>query len=166
MPDPGNNLKYSDAVLYNEGGQMEVQILYIDDCPAFSKAEEMIKRVLDEFDVKDAEIERIRVGSFAEAETLKFLGSPTIRINGKDIEPDAHRRTEYEMAPRSYHVKGSMQDLPDIKWLKAAVKNAKADDDQKADKLAKGKGKRAKFGAKPVPRAKKGGAKTFKGRKK
>ena len=144
---------------------MEVQLLYMDDCPSFEKAEEMIKRVLDEFDVKDTKIDRIRVGSFAEAEDLKFLGSPSIRINGKDIEPDTHRRTEYEMAPRSYRVKGSMQDLPDIKWLKAAVKKAKAEEDERADKLSKGKGKRTKFGAKPVPRAKKDGGKTFKGRK-
>ena len=144
---------------------MKIQVLHIDDCPTMGLVEDMIKKVLDEFDVKDAEIEKIRVGSFAEAEDLKFLGSPTVRINGNDIEPDSHRRTEYEMAPRSYRVKGMMQDLPDIKWLKASVRKAKAEEDAQAEKHTTGKGKRMKFGAKPTPRARTGAGKTFKGRK-
>jgi len=144
---------------------MKVQLLHIVDCPTVSRVEEMIRKVLDEFDVKDAEIERISVGSFAEAEDLMFLGSPTIRVNNIDIEPDVHRRTEYEMGPRSYRVKGMIQDIPDIKWLKASVKKAKGEEDEKSEKMSTGKGKKTKFGAKPTPRAKKDGASTFKARK-
>jgi hypothetical protein len=36
------------------------------------------------------------------ARTVQFLGSPTVRINGLDIEPSARSRTDYGLACRTY----------------------------------------------------------------
>jgi len=35
------------------------------------------------------------ISSIPEAKTAKFLGSPSIRINGKDIEPESIGKTDY-----------------------------------------------------------------------
>jgi hypothetical protein len=33
---------------------------------------------------------------------LEFLGSPTVRINGHDVDPAAHDRTDYSFSCRLY----------------------------------------------------------------
>jgi len=42
----------------------------------------------------ETEIKAITVNSVDEAQE-RFLGSPSIHINGEDIEPDADKRGEY-----------------------------------------------------------------------
>jgi hypothetical protein len=41
------------------------------------------------------QIERIVVRTDADVEKHKFLGSPTVRINGLDVEPSARSNTQY-----------------------------------------------------------------------
>ncbi len=43
----------------------------------------------------EIDIERVLVRTDADVQQMKFLGSPTVRINGLDIEPSARSRTEY-----------------------------------------------------------------------
>jgi hypothetical protein len=40
-------------------------------------------------------IDRVVVRTDAEVQEHKFLGSPTVRINGLDIEPSARSSTQY-----------------------------------------------------------------------
>ena len=44
-----------------------------------------------------AEISRISVDTDLKAKELRFLGSPSIRVNGKDIESGADKRLDYGM---------------------------------------------------------------------
>jgi|GEM_PF-1040680 len=142
---------------------LKVEILYIDGCPSKDKVDRMVQQVLDEVGVSGAQIIDTIVKTYSQAETLKFVGSPTVRINDVDIEPDIERLTEFGLNPRTYKVRGIEQDLPDLKWLKDAVRRAKKDEAEKA-LVERDKIEVATFDAKPLPR--KYGMSTFKSTKK
>ncbi len=65
---------------------MRIEVLYVPGCPNYQPALERVKRVLASESVAD-EVHGVPVSTEAEAKTLLFLGSPTVRVNGKDVEP-------------------------------------------------------------------------------
>ena len=65
---------------------MKIEILYVPGCPNYWPAVERIQKVLLSESFR-ASIEGVPVNSDAEAKALRFPGSPTIRINGTDVEP-------------------------------------------------------------------------------
>jgi hypothetical protein len=67
---------------------MRVELLYTEDDPGYMDARQNLVEVLNE-DAFETPIQMIAVGSQADAELLAFPGSPTIRIDGEDIEPQA-----------------------------------------------------------------------------
>jgi hypothetical protein len=138
---------------------LKVDILYIDGCPSKDKVEKLVHQILDELGVSGAQVATTIITTYAQAETMKFVGSPTIRINDVDIEPDTDRYTEFGLNPRTYKVKGMEQDMPDLRWLKDAVRKAKKDEEEKA-LVEREKIEVASFDAKPLPR--KYGMSTFK----
>ena len=76
----------------------------------------------------EAEIKAITVNSVDEAQELRFLGSPSIHINGEDIEPDADKRGEYGLGWRFYidEAGGFVKKVPEemfIQALKRKVQN-------------------------------------------
>ncbi len=65
---------------------MRIEVLYVPGCPNYQPAVERVEKVLLSESLR-ADIERVPVNSEAEAKTLRFPGSPTIRVNGTDVEP-------------------------------------------------------------------------------
>lgn len=55
------------------------------------------------------------------AKRLRFLGSPTIRVDGRDIEPGADERIEYVLACRVYRTEHGAAGVPDERWLRDAL---------------------------------------------
>ena len=66
---------------------MEIEFLFWDGCPSHPEAKQLLEDVLAERGV-DAEVKVREVLTQAEAEELRFPGSPTIRVDGKDVDPD------------------------------------------------------------------------------
>ena len=65
---------------------MKVQIQYFEGCPNWRVAERRLREALDL--VGDSSpVERCPVETQEEAERLRFSGSPTILINGRDPFP-------------------------------------------------------------------------------
>ena len=73
---------------------MKIEVLYFPGCGAHNSIVEMAREVVQRLDLA-AEIEEIQVRSQADAERLRFLGSPSIRVDGVDIEPGARSQVEY-----------------------------------------------------------------------
>jgi len=69
---------------------MKVQLLYILDCPWCVKTKKLIRESLEELGV-EAGLEEILIDSDEKAEKYEFLGSPTVRINGKDIQEEVSK---------------------------------------------------------------------------
>jgi copper chaperone CopZ len=79
---------------------VRISILYFKGCPNHPPVVETAKRIVAEYGL-DAEVEEVEVAS-AEAERHRFLGSPTVQVDGVDIEPAARERTDFAMSCRVY----------------------------------------------------------------
>lgn len=69
---------------------MRVQILYVMDCPWCVKTKKIVRESLNELGVK-AKLEEILIDTDEKARKYKFLGSPTVRVNGKDVQMEVSR---------------------------------------------------------------------------
>jgi hypothetical protein len=106
---------------------MKIELLYFDGCP---NHEALLPR-LREFLARDgspAEIGLRRIADEEAAQRERFLGSPTVRVDGHDIEPDAELRTDYGMKCRLYRTAGGLSGHPPQEWLQAALDQAAAAD--------------------------------------
>lgn len=65
---------------------VRIEILYVPGCPNYQPTLERIQEVLASESVR-GEIHEVPVKTEAQAKALQFPGSPTIRINGEDVEP-------------------------------------------------------------------------------
>lgn len=65
-----------------------IEILVTPGCPHAGAAEALVREVVDRL-APEAELSRTVVTDLAEAEQLAFPGSPTIRIEGEDLEGPA-----------------------------------------------------------------------------
>ena len=99
---------------------MKIEVLYFDECPNYSPAVDRIKDVLKEEGLS-AEITEVRVGDESSARAIGFLGSPSIHINGRDIEPAARSSKDFGMMCRTYMEGGKRLGLPSRESIRAAI---------------------------------------------
>lgn len=100
---------------------LTIDFLYYNDCPHYPEALDILKDVLSEEHIK-VDINMIQVANVDEAQQLKFLGSPTIRINGEDVEPETGQRTEYQGHCRMYLYQGQLFSWPPKEMIRDALK--------------------------------------------
>ena len=93
----------------------KVEILYFDDCPSWVDAQSLLEQVLREAG-RSPQIELIRVETQEEAEQNKFVGSPTIRINGEDLFPTG--QTQFALGCRVYQTPNGFKGVPTEDMLK------------------------------------------------
>jgi hypothetical protein len=65
-----------------------IVVLYNEGCPATSKTVELIEECLYELGLH-VELRKVLVNTREEAVERRFLGSPTVQVNGIDIDPGA-----------------------------------------------------------------------------
>jgi len=103
---------------------LRVRFLYSEDCPSYEEALQRLRTVLDEEGIA-ADIEVVRVDTFADAERERFPGSPTIIVEGRDISPVEN--PHYAPACRAYVLEdGRISPLPSLSMIRNAVRSAKA----------------------------------------
>jgi hypothetical protein len=102
-----------------------VELLTTTNCPHRDAALALVQRICGQRDGQ-AEIRVIQVADQPAAERLRFLGSPTIRVNGRDIEPGAEWNNEYVCGCRPYKGRHSLRGLPEEAWLRQALENARS----------------------------------------
>jgi Domain of unknown function (DUF2703) len=104
---------------------MRIEILYIEGCPYRHSAVAQVQQVLREEDIS-AELLEASVSQESAARELRFLGSPTIRVNGLDVEPTARASREYGVMCRTYVVNGRRVGLPSREMLRQAICEARS----------------------------------------
>ena len=62
-----------------------------------------------------------RIASDGAAQRERFLGSPTVRVNGRDVEPEAEQRTDYGLKCRLYRSSTGLSGQPEAELLQAAL---------------------------------------------
>jgi hypothetical protein len=102
---------------------MRVEVLYVEACPSHARAVEALENVLAEEGIT-AGIHQVLVGDETRARELTFSGSPTIRIDGRDVECEPAEAAMFGVCCRLYH--GSPQiGVPPIAMLRRAVREAR-----------------------------------------
>jgi len=104
---------------------VKVEILYFDGCPSHEPLSASVRRLLTETGV-DADMELRRVESVAGAEAARFLGSPTVRVDGVDVDPGAAAREDFGLKCRLYRSADGARGTPPEEWIRAALTRAGA----------------------------------------
>lgn len=100
---------------------MRLEILYFDGCPAYRAAEETLREALAEEGV-EAGVEMVPVNTDEEARRLRFPGSPTIRVDGRDLFPGgAEEREDWRLGCRVYATPEGLKGSPNIEMLREAL---------------------------------------------
>jgi len=99
---------------------MNVEILYFEGCPNHAPALEMVRCVLDREKI-EAEVRLIEVTDEKVAETVRFIGSPSVRVDGVDIEPGREEDPPF-FGCRTYTLDGKTAGVPPEKWLVDALR--------------------------------------------
>ena len=103
-----------------EGPLVHVTFLFYEDCPSHELALERLREVLNEEDI-DAEVEVVKVESEEQAQERHFVGSPTILLNGRDIDPPPPD-SYFTLTCRAYRLEdGRISPLPSRGMLKRAI---------------------------------------------
>jgi hypothetical protein len=101
---------------------MRIEVLYFDGCPNHAPTVERVTQIAADLGVQER-IEEIEVTSLDQAQQLRFLGSPTVRVNGIDIDPSARQRTNYGLSCRFY---SGVSGLPPDDLIMAALQSPPA----------------------------------------
>jgi hypothetical protein len=100
-----------------------VEILYFDGCPNYEPARALVEQVAAELQL-DPPVDLVEVVDPDAAAALRFLGSPTIRVDGHDIEPGAEERHEFTLSCRVYRTARGFSGQPDQAWIREALSGA------------------------------------------
>jgi hypothetical protein len=101
---------------------MKVEVLHWEGCPSLPEALEELEDVLRVRGL-DAEIELREVTTQEEAERLDFHGSPTVKIDGRDVDPDGARTQRAALACRIYTLPdGRVSPVPSREMLEEAFR--------------------------------------------
>ena len=85
---------------------MQVDILYFDGCPNYPATTALVRDVVQMLGL-EASIREVEVRDAAEATRLRFFGSPTVLVNGQDIDPAIRGRVDFSFSCRMYGRSGS-----------------------------------------------------------
>jgi protein-disulfide isomerase len=98
---------------------VKVEVLYVAECPSHPAAMKLIKEVLAADGVA-AEIQEVLVRDERMADKLRFSGSPTIRINGRDVAGESQKAQSFALSCRLYP-ESKQVGLPPVEVIHRAV---------------------------------------------
>jgi hypothetical protein len=100
---------------------MRVSFLYYEECSSHDLALERLREVMAEEGIPN-EVEVIKVETEDQARELRFVGSPTIRVDGQDIDPPSD--TRYVLTCRAYRLEdGRISPLPSKDMIRRALRS-------------------------------------------
>jgi len=97
---------------------MRVELLTFAGCPNADEARERTQEAM-RLESVDATIAFVAVETLEDARRTRFLGSPSVRVDGEDVEPAARERTAYGLMCRTYD---DGCDAPPIEMIRAAIR--------------------------------------------
>jgi hypothetical protein len=98
-------------------GRAKVEFLYFKSCPGYKQALINLKAALQESKV-NADVVLINVTTEAQAVKVGFQGSPSIRVNGKDLDG---RNEGHSYGCRIYQIDGKITPTPTKEFIQAKL---------------------------------------------
>ena len=103
-----------------ESSGPEVEVLYFDGCPNHVPALALIERLARELGL-EPRLRLVKVADHEAAQQMRFLGSPTIRVGGRDVDPSPEERTDYGLSCRVFRTEAGIAGQPDERWVRDAL---------------------------------------------
>ena len=97
-----------------------VELLWFHDCPNHPAARALLDELLGAL-APGATVDEIDATDPAVAQRNRFLGSPTIRIDGRDVDPSFQDPGDYTPRCRLYRTSAGLGGLPERAWIEAAI---------------------------------------------
>ncbi len=102
-----------------------VELLFWEGCPSHPKALADLREAMRELGLDPSAVLVREIRDEADAERERFVGSPTIRIDGRDIEPTEGQ--PYSLSCRVYHRRdGRVSATPDLADVREALLAARS----------------------------------------
>lgn len=103
---------------------MKIEFLYFEGCPNHGPALARLENILKQKGIADP-VKTINVTSDEMSHRERFLGSPSIRINGKDIEePLEEVNDDFGRKCRIYFVEGKPVGIPSEHLINRSIQRA------------------------------------------
>lgn len=93
-----------------------IELLFFSGCPNHEVFLPHLRALLDRNGIQDT-VQLIEVTTEDAARTHRFLGSPSLRIDGKDVDPDAATRNDYGLQCRIYRTPDGPRGTPPDQWV-------------------------------------------------
>lgn len=102
----------------------KLEFMYFEDCPSYQQTLENFIGVLTELDI-NVDLELVNVESSEQAKQLGFYGSPTIKIDGANLES---RTGDYSYNCRLYDVDGKLTGVLPKDYLREKLRALRLQD--------------------------------------
>jgi hypothetical protein len=100
---------------------VKIEVMYVPDCPNHAAALKRLREILSEEEFR-ACVQEVLVPDTAMAQRLGFPGSPTIRVDGLDVEPQSEKPVVFGLMCRLYADGGG---VPSLRSLRTAIAKAR-----------------------------------------
>ncbi|MFJ8111049.1 hypothetical protein [Streptomyces sp. NPDC096132] len=101
-----------------------VELLWWSGCPSHKTARAMLEEAMTGLGLDPAGIETVQVVTDADAARERFTGSPTIRVDGRDIEPPEEDASPALACRVYFRQDGRPSPLPDPAQVRHALEQA------------------------------------------
>lgn len=102
---------------------MRVEILWSAGCPHYAAARALVDEITREFALSPT-VEEIAVRDEAAGRRVCFPGSPTIRVDGLDVEPGWEPCADCTPRCRVYATEAGLRGLPERDWVAQSIARA------------------------------------------
>lgn len=100
---------------------IRIEFLWFADCPNHPVARALLDDVIAAEGI-EAAVEEIDATDPALAGRLRFPGSPTIRVEGEDVDPSFTDPGDYTPRCRLYWTSAGLRGVPERAWVEAAIR--------------------------------------------
>ncbi len=100
---------------------MKIEILYFSGCPNYAPVVGRVREVLVQEGIS-ADMIEVEVTDTDTAQQVRFLGSPSVRVDGQDVEHSARSARAFGLTCRTYVDNGNRAGVPPSEWIRAAVR--------------------------------------------
>jgi hypothetical protein len=102
---------------------VKIELFKIPGCSGADIAYDRLRDVLDKLGICET-IRTIEIATEEQARRLRFPGSPTLRVDGVDVDPSDDRSARYAVACRLYKGSGSSDNAPSVAAIGRSLDDA------------------------------------------
>ena len=101
--------------------ERRIEVMVFEGCPNIELTLERARAAITDTNVA-ARVLLVHVRTDEDAKRQRFLGSPTVRVDGADVDSSANHRDDFGMQCRIYSVGGHLEGAPPTEWIAAALR--------------------------------------------